>query len=93
MDAPGFAKRAKLALQVDGVAEQLEGEIQKLSSLVGRLKVRIKSYCQTEVLRVDLTHNPVTRLKQFSPSGSLSKYVLSCDVFPTPATNVLGGLN
>ena len=46
LDAPGFAKKAKQVLQVDGVAEELEGEIQKLSSLVGRLKVRIKSYCQ-----------------------------------------------
>ena len=47
LDAPGFAKKAKQVLQVDDVAEQLEGEIQKLSSLVGRLKVRIKPHCQT----------------------------------------------
>ena len=42
-----------------------------------------------EVLRVDLTLDPVARLKRFSLSGSLSKYVLPCDIFPQPTTNSL----
>ena len=47
LNARGLVEKAKQAVQVEGIAEKLEGEIQKLSSLVEGLKVRVKLYCRT----------------------------------------------
>ena len=43
LNARGWVEKAKRVIQVEGIAEELEGEIQKLSSLVEGLKVRVKS--------------------------------------------------